>query len=159
MQNNNNMPESIWADGCPENVQDSDKLTDKELHSMAIDYVAKYIISRGFKIENGYPRLQFPNIVCKKDGIMYAMIVVPSVFPDYLLPLDQLRINFVKEAKKRNCEPLYATISYKSIDEERANAKLTLKGDVFHTIFPGFHRLTEDKKQEFSIKPEDLFRP
>ncbi|MGM9969495.1 MAG: hypothetical protein ACI35S_03760 [Anaeroplasma sp.] len=161
MQNSNvNIPESIWADGCPENIKDEDVLKIEDLHSMAINHVMeKCLLPKGFKPNQNYPRRDFPNIVCKKDGITYAIVVFPSVFPNYVTMQDEFRLQFVEQAKKNNMIPLYAAVGYKSIDEARAKAGLTLKGDVFMTSFPGFIKLTDEPNQNFNVKIEDLFRP
>ena len=44
MQKNNNVPESIWAAGVPENVNPDDVLNMDLLVSMAVDYLMKNII-------------------------------------------------------------------------------------------------------------------
>ena len=166
MENNNNqtpnpnIPESVWADGVPANIDEKDKIKPEELHNMAIDYVMKKVIlPKGFKIEQGFPRRDFPNIVMKKDGVIYMVVVFPSVFPSYATPNDDFRLKIVENAKKFDAVALYAPVGYKSIDEERAKAQLTLKGDVFQTTFPGFIRLTDAPTQDFNVKPEELFRP
>lgn len=52
MQNNDKKIESIWADGCPENVKDEYKLNIGELLSFAVDYIVKvFCIPEGFKVE------------------------------------------------------------------------------------------------------------
>ena len=159
MQNNMEY-ESIWADGCPEHVDDKDKLKPEELHAMAIDYVLKNILlKKGFKLEQGFPRKEFPNIVCKKDDKIYAIVVFPSVYPNFVALKDEFRLNFVKMAYERNCIPLYAPVGYKSIDEERANAQMMLKGDVFLTTCPGFIVLNDEEHQNQNVKQEELFRP
>ena len=157
----NNMEyESIWADGCPEHVNEEDKMKPEELHVMAIDYVVKNILlKKGFKIEQGFPRKEFPNIVCKKDDKVYAIVVFPSVFPNYVILRDEFRLDFVRMANEKGCIPLYAPVGYKSIDEERAKASMVLKGDVFLTTCPGFIILTDEEKQNLNVKQEDLFRP
>ena len=163
MQDNNvnqNIPESVWADGVPANIEEKDKIQQPELHSMAIDYVMKKVIlPKGFKIEQGFPRRDFPNIVMKRDGVLYMVVVFPSVFPNYVTMNDEFRLKIVEGAKKFNAVPLYAPVGYKSIDNERAKASLTLKGDVFQTTFPGFIKLTDEPHQDFNVKPEELFRP
>ncbi|MCR5231502.1 MAG: hypothetical protein K6B64_02545 [Acholeplasmatales bacterium] len=162
MQNNpnQNIPESVWADGVPKNIEEKDIIKPEELHSMAIDYVMKKVIlPKGFKIEQGFPRRDFPNIVMKRDGVLYMVVVYPSVFPNYVTMTDEFGMKIVEGAKKFDAVPLYAPVGYKSIDQERAKASLTLKGDVFQTTFPGFIKLTDAEKQDFNVKPEELFRP
>ena len=162
MENNTreNIPESIWADGVPENIEDKDRISPEELHGMAIDYVMKKVIlPKGFKVEQGFPRKDFPNIVMKRDGVIYMVVVFPSVFPSYATPNDDFRLKVVENAKKFDAVALYAPVGYKSIDEERAKAQLTLKGDVFQTMFPGCIVLNDQEHQDFNVKPEELFRP
>ena len=160
MQKNNNVPESIWAAGVPEKVDQNDVLTMDLLVSMAVDYLMKnVVIPTGFKVEEGFPRKELPNIVMKRDGEVYAVIVIPSVFPKYTVINDELRLKFVNLCKEKDVKPLMATVGYMSIDDDRAKAGLALKGDVFKTTFPGFFILTDEEKQDMSIKPENLFRP
>ena len=54
---------------------------------------------------------------------------------------------------------LFAPVGYKSIDDERANASLVLRGDVFKTSFPGFVILTDAKHQDPAPVNNELFRP
>ena len=156
----NNVPESIWAPGVPEKINEDDKLQMDQLVSMAVDYLMKnVIIPKGFKIEDGFPRRELPNIVMKKDGEQYAMIVIPSIFPHYTVINDELRLKFVGICKERNVMPLMAPVGYMSIDEARAKASIALKGDVFKTTFPGFVILNDSEHQDLGIKPDNMFRP
>ena len=45
MENNNEqkIPESIWADGIPETIDEKDKINQEQLHAMAVDYITKNI--------------------------------------------------------------------------------------------------------------------
>ncbi len=157
---NNNIPESIWAPGVPEKINDDEVLNMDNLVSMAVDYVMKnVVIPKGFKIDDGFPRREIPNIVMKRDGEVYAIIVIPSIFPNYTVINDELRLKFVGICKERNVKPLMAPVGYMSIDEARAKASLALKGDVFKTTFPGFVILDDSEKQDLGIKPENMFRP
>lgn len=154
------VPESVWADGIPEKLSDSDKIPSDELMSMAVDYIMKnIIIAKGFKIEPGFPRPQYPNIMCKRDGIKYSMIIIPCIYPQFVTIDDESRINFVKTCKENNVIPLYAAIGYRSYDEERAKAGLILRGDIFITTFPGFIVLNDEKKQSFDVSKTEIFRP
>ena len=159
---NNNMPESIWADGCPQNPSEEDILKLEDLHKMAIDYVCKNIvIKNGYKFYQGFPRLEFPNIVCRKEeegSESFAIVVLPSVFPNVTGINDQFRLQLVEACKKNGCTPLYGTVGYKSIDEARAKAQMMLKGDVFYTSFPGFVKLTDAPEQKLQVPKEELFQ-
>ncbi|MBQ7642090.1 MAG: hypothetical protein IJS83_06435 [Acholeplasmatales bacterium] len=174
--NNPEMPESIWADGIPENLQESDKINQEQLHAMAVDYITKNIIlPKGFKIEPGFPRKDFPNIICKRDGTIYAIVVFPSVYPHFVAINDEFRLKVVDLCKKMEKDvnankkdknqpdskivPLFAPVGYKSIDEARANASIVLRGDVFKTSFPGFVVLTDAPHQDPAPVNNELFRP
>ena len=156
----NNEPESIWAAGVPNNIDEKD-IIDLEMQvAMATDYLMKnIIIPRGFKVDDGFPRKEIPNIVMKRDGVTYAVVICPSLYPHYTYVNDELRLKLVGICKERNITPLMAPIGYKSIDDERANQGLALKGDVFKTTFPGFLILTDEEKQDMRLDPEKLFRP
>ena len=180
MENNNlneeQMPESIWADGIPEKIEETDKITQEQLHAMAVDYITKnIIIPKGFKLEPGFPRKDFPNIICKRDGTIYAIVVFPSVYPNFVAINDEFRLKIVDLCKQiekdvNSNKPkedtpdskvvaLFAPVGYKSIDDERANASLVLRGDVFKTSFPGFVILTDAKHQDPAPVNNELFRP
>lgn len=158
---NNNVPESIWADGIPENIKEEDKLTLEILVGMATDYLMKnLLIPLGFKIEDGFPRPELPNIVMKKDGVSYAIIICPSVLPKYMIVNDEVRLKFVQMCKERNTTPLMAPVLYASIDKARAKEGIALKGDVFRTKCPGFIILNDEPEQDLTLTDESkLFRP
>jgi hypothetical protein len=177
MENNNEqkIPESIWADGIPETIDEKDKINQEQLHAMAVDYITKnIIIPKGFKIEPGFPRKDFPNIICKRDGVIYAIAIFPSVYPHFVAMNEEFRAKYVelcktmkkninesKEEGKPDVEvvPLFAPVGYKSIDDERANASIVLRGDVFKTSFPGFVVLKDEKNQDIIPAHNELFRP
>ena len=155
-----NVPESVWADGVPENIKESDKVPNDEILSMAVDYIMKnVVIAKGFKIEPGFPRPEFPNIICKRDGIKYSIVIAPCVYPSFVTIDDKSRIDYVKNCKANNLIPLSAAVGYRSYDEERAKARLLLKGDLFITTFPGFIVLGDGKTQTFNINEAEMFRP
>lgn len=157
---NEEMPESIWADGVPEHIDDKDRINQEELLSMSVDFVCKKIlIEKGFKIDMGFPRRDFPNIVCKRDGKKYSIVVTPSIMPDFVALTDDFRLKVVEIAKQINAIPLFAPVGYKSIDAERAKAKLLLKGDVFNTSFVGFIVLTDQETQELLPSKNEIFIP
>ncbi len=161
MQNDQKqIPESIWADGVPANIEEKDKINQQELLTMAVNYVVENcVVPKGFKIEQGYPQLNYPNVVMKRDGLLYAIVVIPSVYPNYVVPSNELRMQYVKQSKEQNITPLFAPVGYRSIDEDRAKASLVLKGDVFQTMFPGFIILNDEEQFDYNVKPENLFRP
>ena len=147
------MKESIWADGIPTKINNEDILTPEDLQKMAINFIIKDIlIPNGYLLEKGFPRIGFPNIICKKDNQVYAIIVFGSMFPNICLIQDKLRIEFVKQSKIPNITPLYANVGFVSIDKERASKSIGLKGDLFKPLLPGFVLLNDDEKQNILDK-------
>jgi len=142
------MNESIWADGIPAKINKEDVLTPEDLQKMAINFIIKDIlIPNGYKLEKGFPRIGFPNIICVKDNKVYAIIVFGSMFPNVSVINDKLRIEFVKQSKTPNITPLYANVGFISIDKERASKSIGLKGDLFKPLLPGFVLLNDEEKQ------------
>lgn len=157
-ENKKQVPESVWAPGVPQNIKAEDVITLDNLTLMAINYLmTNVIIPHGFKIEPGFPRKEIPQIGVKKDGVTYGIIVIPSIFPKYVTLQDEFRIKLVEMCEKAEIVPLFAPVGYKSIDEERAKASLTLKGDVFMTTFQGFIKLTKDEKQGYALTMENFY--
>ena len=152
--------ESIWADGCPENVLEEDKLQPNELLRMGINFVVeKCLLPNGFKIEKVADKLnQLPNIVAKRNNTIYGIAVVSSVYPTVMKLNDNVRIQFAKLCEENKMVPLYAPVGFRSIDEARANASMTLKGDLFKTSFVGFIKLTKDLNQDVTIIPEHIYQ-
>ena len=157
-ENKNNIPESVWAPGVPQNIKAEDVITLDELTIMAINYlINNVIIPHGFKIEPGFPRKEIPQLGVKKDGVLYGIIVVPSIYPKYVTLQDEFRIKLVEMCEKGDIVPLFAPVGYKSIDDDRAKESLTLKGDVFMTTFQGFIKLTKVEKQEYALTKENSY--
>lgn len=154
----NNMPESIWADGVPANIKDEDRLEQNDLLGLAIDYVMKaVIIEGGFKIERGFPRLTPPQIICKRDGVIYAVVVGVSMFPETSWLRDDFRLELFKKSQEQGITPLFAPVAFESIDKDRANAKLALKGDVFKNHFAGLIKVTGEEKVDPTKLTKDNF--
>ena len=146
------MQESIWADGCPQNVDEKMKINIQELMLMGIDFfVKKYAIPNGFKIEQTNGKLGLlPNVIIKKDNVVYGVAIVPFIFPKYGMLTDGARISMVKTLKEQNVIPLFAPIGFMSTDKERAKAEMALKGDTFNIMFRGFIELTDEEHQNLA---------
>lgn len=155
---NNEIKESIWADGVPQNVDEKFKVTTTELLAMGINYIVDHFaIPNGFKIEAVKPQLGvFPNVVLKRNDIVYSIVVVPFVYPQYSYIKDEIRLKMVEFVKSYNGIPLFAPIGFKSTDKERALASMMLKGDTYDVLFRGFIKLTDEEHQEL-IKVEGQF--
>ena len=146
------MQESIWADGCPKNVDEKMKINIQELLMMGIDFlIKKYAIPNGFKIEQTNAKLNMlPNVIMKRDGVVYGVAVVPFVFPKYGMLTDGARISMVKTLREQNVIPLFEPVGFTSIDKERAKAEMALKGDVFNIMFRGFIELNDEEHQNLA---------
>lgn len=146
------MQESIWADGCPQNVDEKMKLTVQDLMLMGIDFfIKKYAIPNGFKIEQTNAKLSLlPNVIMKKDGLVYGIAIVPFVYPKYGMLTDGARISMVKTLKEQNVIPLFAPIGFISTDKDRAKAEMALKGDLFNIMFRGFIELNDSEHQNLA---------
>ncbi len=156
MMNENHEVESIWADGVPERVDTKDILSNNEINDIAIDYTAKFLITKGYKLNLNFPRKEAPQIMCKKDGTLYAIFVVGSVFPNNLWINDDVRLKIVEDSKKFNFVPLFANPALSSKDPAKAKVKLLLKGDVFNVHFMGLRKITEEA-QAPNIPPNSSF--
>lgn len=149
----NNVPESIWADGIPANIKDEDRLTNEDLMGLAIDFVMNnIIIERGFKIERTFPRITPPQIICKKDGVIYAIVVGVSMYPETSWLIDSFRKEFYKKSVEQGLVPLFAPVAFESIDKDRAEQKIALKGDVFKNHFIAMIKLDDTDK----MTPADI---
>lgn len=155
---NNEVKESIWADGVPQNVDESFKITQLELLNMAVKQVVEnYAIPNGFKVEGVNAQLGvFPNIILKRNDVIYAILAIPFVYPQYLYINDEVRLEMVKFVKSYNGIPLFAPIGFRSTDKDRAEASMMLKGDTFETLFKGFIKLTDAEHQDL-VNVEDQF--
>lgn len=157
---NPNQPESIWAPGIPQNIDKNEVLGQDQIQAMAIEFIVKKVLlPKGFMIEMGFPRKDFPNIICRRDNVVYSIVVFPSVYPNFAYPSDEFRLKIMEIAKQTNSTALFAPVGYSSVDEARAKASLMLKGDVFKTSFPGFKYLTHAAHEDPKIVLDELFRP
>ena len=146
------MQESIWADGCPQNVDEKMKCNTQDLLLMAVDYFIKnYAIPNGFKIEGANGKIGLgPNVIMKRYGIVYGLAIGPFVFPMYGMLRDEVRISMVKNLRSQNVIPMFAPMGFISTDKDRAKAQLALKGDTFKIIFRGFIELNDEEHQNLT---------
>ncbi len=146
--------ESIWAAGCPKEVKEEYKLQVTDLLLLAVDYVVKnFAIKNGFKIEQAKADIRFlPNIVMKRNDKLYAVAIVPFLYPNYGYLKDEARLKMIEIVKTYNAIPLAAPVGFRSIDPDRAKAGMALKGDVFDVLFRGFIFLTDEEKQDMMVE-------
>lgn len=150
MQQNN--LESIWADGIPSKIEEKDLLEPKAVLQMCIRFTLEHILKdKGYEITSVQddPNL-FPNIEAKKEKKKYAIAVIPCIYPHFMAKNDALRIGFAKASIEKNYTPVLCPIPIRSIDKERAEASVYLKGDLFQFANLGQIILTTEASQEIS---------
>ena len=131
-----------------------------ELHALSCNFVVdNYLKQNGFELAEGFPRKQYPNIVCRKNGQIYGIVVIPSIFPNYEILTNEFRIDVVKLCKSQNAIALFAPVGFKAKDEKLASKSLVSKDGDFRIFFPGFVVLNEKETQNLSLKDDEYFRP
>lgn len=151
-----NKLESIWADGIPPKIEEKDKLEPKAVLQLCIQFVMENIIKdKGYKLLAIQDNInQFPNLEVLKENKKYAIAIIPCIYPYFMPKNDKLRIGFAKAAKEKNYIPVICPIPIRSIDHERAEASVYLKGDLFQFANIGQIIITDEEEQE--ILPETL---
>lgn len=152
----NNELESIWADGVPAKIDDRDRIEPKGILQMCIRFAIENILNKeDYKITavQDNPNV-YPNIELIHNDIKYAIAIVPCIFPYFIRNNDELRIGFAKAAIEKNYVPVICPIIIRSIDDERANQSIYLKGDLFKFANIGQKILNTEPHQE--IKPDNL---
>ena len=128
-----------------------------ELHALACNFVVEsYLKKNGFELAQGYPRREYPNIICRKNGQLFGIVVVPSIYPNYEIMTDHFRIKTVELCKKQNAVALFAPVGFKSDNENVQSIEKNGKVKVF---FPGFIVLNDNEKQNLSVKVDECYRP
>lgn len=148
--------ESIWAEGVPSKIEDKDKLEPRAVLNMCVRFVLENILDRQ-KYEilaaQDDPNL-LPNIEAKLEDRKFAIAVIPCIYPYFMPKNDKLRIGFAKAAKEKGYIPVICPIPIRSIDKDRAEASIYLKGDLFQFANIGQIIATEEENQE--ILPQTL---
>lgn len=153
---NNQELESIWVDGIPNKINKEDLLTVDEMIKICIRFtVERILIPRDYKIIGIVDQPNnFPNITAEKNGIKYAIVVLPEVFPRFSSIVDDFRFKFVAATKERELLPVLCPVLIKSYDKQRADKGLLLKGDLYNLSEIGQIILTDEEKQ--LITPQTL---
>lgn len=145
--------ESIWADGVPAKINKEDILTPENILSMCIRFTIEQTLKdKGYEVVGINGKVtELPNIVIKKEDKMYALVVVPCIYPNYMRQNDNLRIDFVNGCIKQNLTPVICPVLIHSTDKERALKSVMLKGDTFKISSLGQEILTNEPKQELAL--------
>ncbi len=152
----NNELESIWADGIPNKIEDKDKIEPKGILQMCIRFVLENILNKEeYKITSVQDNINaYPNIELIYNESKYAIAVVPCIFPYFIRNNDELRIGFAKASIEKNYIPVLCPVVICSVDEQRANNSIYLKGDLFKFANLGQKILNTEPHQE--ITPDNL---
>lgn len=148
--------ESIWADGVPSKIENKDRLEPRAVLNMCVRFVLENILNRkkyDILAAQDDPNL-LPNIEVKLEDRKFAIAVIPCIYPYFIPKNDQLRIGFAKAAKEKGYIPVICPIPIRSIDKDRAEASIYLKGDLFQFANIGQIIATEEDNQE--ILPQTL---
>lgn len=146
--------ESIWAPGIPKNINPSDRLQPKVVLDLCIRFVLeKILMPKEYEIKGVSNDIKsLPNIVAEKEGTLYAIAVVPAVFPNYSTISDEYRIKFVHDSKTQNSTPIFCPVLIHSTDRDRAAHGVLLSGDLYDLRGLGQLVLTEDEKQDLKLQ-------
>ncbi|MCM1131487.1 MAG: hypothetical protein NC310_07975 [Roseburia sp.] len=148
--------ESIWVDGVPSKIEDKDRLEPRAVLNMCVRFVLENILNRkkyDILAASDDPNL-LPNIEAKLEDRNFAIAVIPCIYPYFMPKNDKLRIGFAKAAKEKGYIPVICPIPIRSIDKDRAEASIYLKGDLFQFANIGQIIATEEENQE--ILPQTL---
>ena len=146
---NNQQMESIWADGVPAKINKEDLLTTNDIIKICIRFtVEKILVEREYKIIGVIDEPnRFPHITAEKNGVKYAIVVLPEIFPKFGSLVDDFRLKFVAATKERQLIPVLCPILIKSYDNARAEKGLLLKGDLYNLAEMGQVVLNDEEKQ------------
>lgn len=140
-------------------MSESKYFSKDELHCLACNFIVdNYLKHNGFELASGFPRPEYPNIVCRKNGQLYGIVVIPSIFPNYEIMTDNFRIKTVELCKKENTIALFAPVGFKSKNEEAVKEKVIKKTDELTVFFPGFIVLNDNEKQNLDIKANEFVK-
>lgn len=151
---NPNELESIWAAGVPKKIKEEDFLEPKSILNMCIKTVLDTkIVPKEYRILAVNDELgKYPSLLIEKEKTVYALAVIPCIYPHYMPKNDGFRIGFADHCLKQNYIPVICPVALYSIDEERKKASIVLKGDLFHTVCLGFKECTLDENQDLSFE-------
>lgn len=149
--------ESIWADGIPKNIQEEDYLEPQSILNICIKTVLDTkIVPKEYRVLAVNDALgKYPNLLIEKEKTVYALAVIPCIFPHYMPKNDSFRMGFASHCMKQSYIPVICPVVLYSVDEERKNQSILLKGDLFHTVCLGFKICTEDDEQDLSFENLD----
>ena len=153
---NNQQLESIWADGVPAKINKEDLMTIIDLNQICIRFtVERILVPRDYKIIGVIEEPnRFPNITAEKNGVKYAIVVLPEVYPRFGSVVDDFRKKFVAATKERQLIPVLCPILIRSSDSQRAEKGILLKGDLFNLAEIGQIVLNDEEEQV--ITPQTL---
>ena len=128
--------------GIPEYTED-DLLRGQELHKFCAEFVVKTMRDRmGYEIEgivDGTP----VQVIAKKDGMRYAVMVAGNVYPEFGTASFFFKKRFSDFYKANGTVPMFAPVSIMPNDPARMKARLALKNDSYYCNYTGNTDLTD----------------
>ncbi|MFA7435406.1 MAG: hypothetical protein WC006_03455 [Bacilli bacterium] len=132
-----------WGKGIPE-YKHEDLMTDNELYDFALDIVAKFEVEENeYKLIDANPNKDgLPSLVIEIEGKISFVLVEVSVAPNKMPKLSLEKKDMLLEhAKKYNAECYYAPVGFGSIDGNRFEKSIALRGDGFYANYVGMLKL------------------
>ena len=133
-----------WGIGIPE-FQKSDLMTEHEKLNFAREIVFNYEINpNGYEVVTASEELiKIPNYVLKKDGFTIFVVVEAAIAPDMPKLTPDKKSLLLSQAKNFNVICYYAPVGFGSVDPERFEASLALRGDRFYANYCGLERVVD----------------
>lgn len=140
-----------WGRGIPK-YNDSDLMTKYELYDFALEVICGVLSQDGYKIIQPNPNMDsLPSIVAEKNQQLFFVVVEADVAPQEPKISNLRKYNAIAHAKKFSARCLYASVSFGSIDSDRFEKSIALKGDGYYSKFVDFENLELD----FTIGTDD----
>ena len=134
----------FWGIGIP-HYSNNDLMTAQEIYEFAIESTIPFMKKEGYEfIDITKNMSSFPSLVLKKEGILYFVLVKTEIAIKQASITNKEKILLIKQSKKFNAIPAFASIEIGSSDGERFNQGLALKNDGFYINYTGLKILSDD---------------
>ena len=123
----------------------SDMLTRNEINKIAGSNVCKYVMQKGFEIEEvNFSRDTYQNIVASKDGKRIFILITAEIAPEDpgFIPLDL--DNLYSAAESAGAVPFYASVSLGSVDDKHFSDGVLLFEDAVRFRINAFGELEKE---------------
>ncbi|NPA36225.1 MAG: hypothetical protein GXO47_05195 [Chlorobi bacterium] len=116
------------------------QLTDDELHFLGIKVVYKAMIDEGYEVLQVRKEYDInPQILAKKDGIRYFIVVRTARYPDMGVLKPEVAARVLKHAKKNKATCLFAPVGIANANGENdEEMKYPIRNGEYYINFKGF---------------------